>query len=1231
MLGKLFSRAPVLASNTSSLHPSPSSRNPESVQEDLHTRNLLFPDAQALFEHRHDQVFPLAPTPLLPSSATSGAFDYDGDIELEERDVRVLILQSATPSSSPASLLYDSHAPAGLERQAAQDSRRNPTSPRKSSLSHTRPVIIQTDMPSPRPSAYERRVSIHSRHSYAETEAQKAHREYMEELGIFSNCIFANQEIMSTRNTSTKVHVVPTETRPNESSSSYFGDGRGSIGRSSARSSKLSQSFTSEVLSPSNPQASFPAALSAPRLAERRKVLVTRLFPVNLPSDNSSSPPASGNKKQEAAEGLDFPFPRSGDDTSMKAKPKMKKTPMYAISLVIRLPRNVPATITRPNFRVSSSYTEHGSYSSSYSSSRRSGLPMTGFGHGYESLESSYSVDMEDQLEAIMQHWDVIMRSLTRLQSTVASIISPMLKQVDLNLPDPVPSAPILQSQLSRNTAIHGRRYEDIQIKSKFNTKYIVLRANCLADDRIIKSEASSARAWIINGVRATRVITGQGRWGVWREEARTIERLFGKKDQGFFFYNLLTGFLATHTEWLQALSPLVYRKRHLQQQKAKGEEDMLLPARTVIVAPDKMSARRLVFLLSAFLPASQQLPYVLRVHRPSTNASTGPFSQSPPAGVVSIVREESLRRKLTGNRRSVPRQHLRNVSIQSQAVRAQGIPPPLAHLAFEGQHDRKSSDLSLLRQPSSQSTSVASGAADASVRKASAATTATVTPETTIPHFSTAHRRSDSRPILRPGSSGSVAADDLKRSLTRCDSTGQSSNISSDSRSQGSRWGSVISGLWSPRRRDSTSDDILTPTSAGMQSPTLHQKARKYSFVAARQTGTFYNTDQMEARDVFPHGDRSLHTPRQPDLPVHPRALESEQQDSLNRCLKRPEPPSGFDPPLKTSINAEDGVIDVEVPFPDYLREFETAVSSPSSSGYLSTTPGFNAGLEGFEQICKSGVDGETPYNVGGWLQEFHPDFVLQAISPQIDLINQVKAALKAEPTPAWSTASELEHPMADRWVDVSSALIADAVNLTITRIRYRRKVRPRQKCRDSTHGIIHASLATPSIAPYEKRLDEQYIEDEPIMIFEPAFADAVEKVISLSTPSMTPHLNPISGLHGSEAQSDNASRSSSPSVRKEETKQNSMAHADDADLPDSVLPLTITSRLPPVPTEVPRSQCRTVVLSSLEDLVLDVIAQRKRESQEDGQETIPVYKEGDSILRQTIRGWLDMLEPSD
>ncbi|RWA13619.1 hypothetical protein EKO27_g1494 [Xylaria grammica] len=1197
MLGKLFNLTSGAAGGASAQQTSPSIRlPPESVQEEIHTRSLLFPDTQALF-HREDQVFPLpALTTLHPGSQTN-VYDYDGDVDFDVRDVRVIIMQDTLGNVNP-SLLFDSHPGPTPERPAppsatsssqsvSQDSRRAPISTRKGSQGHvTRPLVIQPGSPQPRQGAFDRRGSIQSRtYTFTETESQRASREYREELASFSSCIFANTEVMAYKGTSTKVHVIPGDTRPAAIPSSYAADGRGSLGRSSMRSSRLAQSFTSESAHPHT-------STHAPgRLADRKKILVTRLFPVNLPNDDLDTPQGA------AEDSAGFPFPCSPDESKpkrKKPKPVYKRTPMYAVALVIPLPANATNSGTiasKPAFRASSSFTEPDAFPSSLGSTRRTGWHMTSSGYGSELFESYYSNEADDRMDFITQHWDIIMRTLTHLQSVVASALYPMLKQADSSAPDPYPmNAPI---QVGRATPAHGRRGSDAsQVKlPKQYTKHVTLPPNALMQDQETSEEVENAQLRIVTGLCATRVVTGQGRWGPWREEARWVAKWAGSKEQGFFFFNLLTGFLATHTDWLQALSPIWYRRRYYQQQKAKSEEDNSLPSRTIIISNDKMAARRLVFLLSAFLPANQQLPTV-RAQRPTTSASFGAFGHSPPSYIVPINKEESLRRKI--NRRQGQRgpSHTRSFSIQSQATTRSmtGIPAQLAHLSIDSQHhERRSSEFF-------KPAHLPIAGSDLSTRKSSAATTNTVLPDEAVAHFSTAQRTLNH--VVRPENRGSVAADDLKRSLKRVDSLGHSSHASTHSR-QSSRWGSVISGLWGTRRRDSTASTSQTPDTVGLDDSPIGSPTKATSTKKDELSGVGKQTESgpTETNGEPPINEMAEH---KPDTP---RKLAAKQLDPQTRI---PNPSGAFESPVKTSINNDDGVIDVDVQFPEYLTSFETAVSSPSSSGYLST-PGLGSGLDSFEQFSRLAIDGDAPLNVAGWLQRYHTDFTLQAIPPQQDLLDQVRESLRAEPTPAVHLNPITDEWPGEKWVDVGSAIIADTTTFSIKRLRYRRLVKPKPTVDRGTISSLDpysSSMMTPVLSPYDHPVEEKF-EEEELVTLDEALIDAVEKVIAQTNDS-----------------SRGTSATSSRSASKRRGRSNSEASEPEEVAPDMRLDFQ----------EVPRVECKTVVLSALGSIVQDVVDKREKESQGANQSTsYQASREKESALQGAVRAWLEIVELGD
>ncbi|KAI1150845.1 hypothetical protein F4825DRAFT_388025 [Nemania diffusa] len=1200
MLGKLFNLTSGAVGGASVQQTSPSIRlPPESVQEEIHTRSLLFPDTQELF-HREDQVFPLPASTFLQSGSQASAYDYDKEVDFDVRDVRVIIMQDALGNVNP-SLLFDSHPGPTLERPAPasaasssqsipQDSRRAPTLPRKGSQGQiVRPLVMQSGSPQPRQGAFDRRGSIQSRaYNFAETESQRASKEYREELASFSSCIFANTEVMAYKGTSTKVHVIPSDARSIAIPSSYAADGRGSLGRSSLRSSRLAQSFTSES---AYPQASTDAH---GRLADRKKILVTRLFPVNLPSDDPETPQGA------AEDGTGFPFPYSPDESRpkrKKPKPVPKRTPMYAVALVIPLPAhptnptNPGMTAPKSTFRASSSFNESDAFPSSLGSTRRAGWPMVSSGYGPEPFESYYSNDAEDRMDFITQHWDIIMRTLTHLQSVVANSLYPMLKQADSSAPDPYPmNAPV---QIGRTASMHGRRGSDAsQAKlPKQYAKLVTLPPNALMQDQQISEETKNAQLRIVTGLCATRVVTGQGRWGPWREEARWVARWAGSREQGFFFFNLLTGFLATHTDWLQALSPIWYRRRYYQQQKSKSEEDTSLLSRTVIISNDKMAARRLIFLLSAFLPANQQLPTV-RAQRPATSASFGAFSHSPPSYIVPINKEESLRRKI--NRRQGQRapSHTRSFSIQSQATTRSmtGIPAQLAHLSIDNQHhERRSSEFF-------KPAHLPIAGSDLTTRKSSAATSNTVLPDEAIAHFSTM-QRSMNRSV-RPENRGSAAADDLKRSLTRVDSLGHSSRASTHSR-QSSRWGSVISGFWGTRRRDSLASTSQTPDTLGLYDSPIGSPTKA---MPTKKDGPPRMDTQAGPGPTETNIDPTANETAEGE-PDTPQKQIAKQLDHLTRI---PDPSGAFESPVKTSINNDDGVIDVDVQFPDYLTSFETAVSSPSSSGYLST-PGLGSGLDSFEQFSRLAIDGDAPLNVAGWLQSYHPDFTLQAIPPQEDLLDQVRESLKAEPTPIVNLSSISDEWPVERWVDVSSAIIADTTTFTIKRLCYRRLVKPKTSAHHNTTSSLHpysSSIATPALSPYEQPIEEKF-EEEELVTLDEALIDAVERVIAQTNDS-----------------SRGTSATSSRSVSKRRDRSNSEGSEPEEAAPDARLEFQ----------EVPRVECKTVVLSALGSIVQDVVDKREKESQCANQDiSYQASRAKESALRGAIRAWLESVEFGD
>jgi hypothetical protein len=1180
LLGKLFSGLP--SATSSSRPPNPLDSN----LEDNFTYNLLFPDPEALAHH--DQVFSLSSATVLPPAAVS-PFDVNPDIDLEMRDVRVIIMQEATAATGHAYLLYDSHPPPPssppLERQLTnprREGRRSISSSRRTSSvqNNARPVIIQQET-APRPvGAFDRRTTQHNKTlSYQETEGQRSAREYREEVTSFANCIFGASDTLAYKGAGTKLHILPAESRSTPTSGSYAADG--SLGRSSMRSSRLAHSFTSDNVASGMPSPGFTSTGTTAR-SERKKVLITRMFPVTLPNDDADeAQDRTPTAKARADETTGYPFPQVNEHgLPQKKKPQQKKTPMYAVGLVIRLPAAPPnapsAPTSRSTFRGPSSYNEQESFPSSFNSARHAGWTMLGHGFGVQSLESSFSSDVDDRIDAITQHWDIIMRTLSHLQAVATAALLPMLKQADISSPSPqkhtrTPSASV---------SVSGKRVEE-DVKpfkiQKPNIKYVQLMSNCLMQAPNIHREVESSRQRILSGIRARRVVTGQGRWGIWREEARLVSKWAGGKDEGFFFFNLLTGFLGNHTEWLQALGPTHYRRRYYQQQRANREDDISVPARTVIVSDNKLMARRLIFLLSAFLPANQQ-PGMCRLHRPSTSTSLGGYSQSPPTYTVPILREESLRRRINKRGSAARGAHARTMSFPAQNLE-------IHH------HDRRTSDAASIR-----TANLPIPGSDLGTRKSSAATTATVTPVTTMPHFSTRRPVRGTGPAPRPGSSGSLAADDLIRTLKRGDSTGQYSNTSTDSQGQNSRWGSMISGFWNPSKKRESTTATSPPTLEGVE---INPNYKRYYQGKLQQM-----VDEATARTSQEEMRRSETASAETARPESD-AGGDEATEQVRSRERIPDPSGAYESPVKTSI--KDGVIEIDVPLPEYLS-FETAVSSPSSSGYSLPTPGFGNGLDAFEHYAR-GPDSDTTMNVGGWLPRYNPDFALQAIPPQPDLLEEVKESMRAEPTPFTSSTPHPDDSGEGRWVDICSAIIADTTNFSIKLIRYRRLIkRPHvdhsatssiQNSLDSRYGNVYsAAQLTPGIETGSE-VEERFIE-EPIISMDETLIEAVERIIAQSGP-------------GSKHSSVCSSRSTS---RRGGGHERSDSECREPRVPEHTM-------------EVPRNECKKMVLTALDEIVRSVVDSREREAMAEARANAgKLAREKESFLREGVRSWLGSVE---
>jgi hypothetical protein len=1051
-----------------------------------------------------------------------------------------------------------------------------------------------------------------------QAKAQAKAKESTDLANICLDCMFGNLA-MNYRGNSNKIHIVPLDTKPADTPSLGTGiqDATGSLGRAEGlrRRSHLAKSFTPGNL-PTNLPTNLPRSDSNDSMLKepkRRTIFITRLFSVPVPEEDQDA--RTPTPQSSLPKGNGFPFPHHSTHKSGTSKPpyasQARKSPMYAITIILHLPISQSSPQPRPPSRggnlrsatrLSTSVPGQDSLGSSLDSDRRAGWAFIEPNFGVESiLSSSLSSDVDDRVDVVGQHWDVIMRALTSLQHVVQERILAHFKSPDaMSLP-----------------VVHQHRHQPSRSSLRDLPSHVVrrplrLQPNALMMDKDIQLLAELTGNRVVTGMRIPRVMTGQGKWGVWREEARWLGRWAGRKEQNFFFFNLLTAFLGNHTEWLNVLGPKWHRKRHREQQRATAGENLTIPNRTVIVSPDKMAARRLIFLLAGFLPPNT--PTICdssTFMRPGTSASFRAYSQSPPSNMPPS-RKQSLRRQI--NRRPRGKQSMTNMLLQPP--NANSIHQPLVDSADE-RCEPLAMDMPDIRQPhghsrrssthSIRTSLVLPALADSSAHsKSSMATTSTTTPQSTVPvaHF-TLPRAKPSGPIPdhRPASSDSLASTNLINTLQRS-GTGQTS-IASNESSNTSRWSGFMN-FWSGRRSSSTDQsEYLQSTDDGIGYRGQERPASQLEQMVQELSmdGIFGESDMQEP------GTADTRVTTETSVETYPISGSSGVPASAARPI--PERPRTFDSQMKLSVNEKDGVIDVDIPLPD----FESPLQSPLFGAYGSASSQHESSFGESSVLSLHYCEPEQPVNAAGWLSQFHPDFAIQAIKPYKDLERDIKRAMSAEPTPLSSaTTPSLETGPVERWIDVCSALVADTSSFSIKRIRLRRLVKliptPTYQPSAMTPGISgmppgRSQYGNPytagSTLPMmtEVHLAEKF-DFELIMDFDATLIDGLDRVLAQSSEV-------------TRANSAQSSRSSSRRGRHDiRAESNATPHV-----------------------ELPQTDCKGVIFDALESVVRDVTAARngKDESNRDGTVQGPdklAYPRTatDSSLKEGIRRWLVEVE---
>lgn len=1154
MLGQLFSRRTVSRSQDAT-----------SQVEDVHTKGLLFPDL-----------------PFLRDTDTSASEPPDchqqAELDLEaSRDVRVLIAQGETLALQPL-LLFDSkhdpssdapkarHRGTGSRGEGLSNHVRTASGPPRQygKLPQIASIPESTDRESPSlaspttapttPSRSRFRRSSLSGTEHSDSPPTTRFRETDEIVSTALNCMFENVQT-TYRGISNKIKIVQREARPYDSTVCRDNFGKQYVGQNTVstvrRPSGLSASFSASEGQMEAPRPNI-AVEDGPRSdGPRRTVLITRTFSVKWSDDDAaaSSDSAGGTHETRDSQGIPTVMIDYGQKSESPQKPRRlplrpaPKPPMFAITLVLSLPVSTLPDASRPASR--SGFRRKGSDMNNDWNSISSSFESTTVVDplfGLESSVTSLSSDVDDRVDKVIgQHWDIIVRTLSSLQHLAEEKILEQLR-----------------------ATIHRGRAPKLLVSA-------------LASDLAVKKAATQACIRITRGIKILRVRTGQGRWGVWRDEARWLNKWAAEKEKTMFFFNLFTAFLGTHTEWLDVAGPRYYRHLHREQLRLGNTSEPSVPHRTIIVSGDKMVARRLVFLLSAFLPGTPHAPGDASPLRPSTATSVRAFSQSPPSQML-LSREESLRRTI--NRRGK--------KTQSQQPSSGGRTPQPSGAPSDGDDKtetgtvRSVGERTHARRNSADMRSLLGAKltifdAGSAQRKSSATTSPTVNAnmQMPIPHIGFQRKYSSGQEAMRrPDSQESLASENLMQNLQR-----SNTGTSMDSLS-GSRWGSLKS-FWSLGARRESNTSFSDNSQADDEGLGIAGLGRSDSTNKLYHMVHEAEAERSRARRIV---GRSSPGVQSPEFEMPPSSLASTQP---------------IDVPLKMTVNKEDGVIDVE--FPGF-----SPVKSPVTGFHSDTSYSSNGLLRSASSTTQRDTGHAT--NVAGWLRiGIHPDFELQATPSYPELLEDLKTAMKAEPTPAIRrTAPDIETE--EEWVDVCTSIIADTTTFTIKRLKLRRLVKfvPPPVAPAFTPMVlprVALKLQLPTRSQYGNPYDDapqqvpapitinEMFEEEKVVESDKALMDALERIIVQSGPS---------------SKSGSTASSRANSVR----GRNQVASLHD-----------------PVP-EIPNNQCKKMVLGALEQIATAVERDR-RDARRYGRTRLRgLNDEMDGVLREGIANWFEEIE---
>ena len=845
-------------------------------------------------------------------------------------------------------------------------------------------------------------------------------------------------------------------------------------------------------------------------------VMVTRIFTV--------APPVSSDSGKEAQErhlgpAVTLPEGSAGSPGPMKPpKLREKKTPAYALSLLVRLP---PQRSSRPASRRGGS-TEGQCHSPSASSSFGSDLQSSWT--FLDALPPSLSLSrtyrpsaIDGQVDFVLRRWDVIGKHLSMMENIAKEKIFALLSQIE--------------------DTSNGRKTPKEKRMQRINQTVIRLPAFALSNDRELFTKSVQTISYVRSALSIPCVRPLPG--GHWLEEARLVARLCSQKGDDRFFAILLTAFLGSHVEWINEIGRELHEERLLLKWKSQ-QSNTGMRSRTVIICEDRILARRLVFLLASFLFSGMlSLNSIIsaEMHRFSIRSQHG--------------------QHLSGRRHHTAAELSKSVSSNEEDLSGGYLPANHRRRLQRNPSETGSLRIARLSIPYQ----------DSSFNKSSAGTTTTVTPNPSTPLAYNDPLTSDSNsyfPTAAQNADGpnSAAAASLQR-LRRSSSTASS---------MPSTWGSLLGSIWSNKQAPSagTSDATMpSETTASTSSGSRHLQ---------HQISPINRLESM-AKEVGVADSAVGHSQIKSQLP-------SRQRET--------------DIPPRLEVDEKDGVVDVDLLQPSSLSHSYASSPDvlPAFSTPLSTsTASLEDGRSFFSVRSSSRASSDHVNNIAGYLKQYHPDFVLQA----------VRSCSEKEVRDSMTTSSIADNANASLQPSYEdcSTLIADARNCSVKRLTLRRKAK---------NPEVQPTMASSPVSQDEFSL-------ESIMSYDETLADAIAR--ALDRPSAVPSRLP------------SPSPSKSQHFRTVSTSTASTVNAS-SPLATSLTPASAKDTLQPVP--VPQRNRGQFIIDALKEVVSEVDRDLHKDSSH-GAENIPVGvnsglksstspKIEGNILREGVKRWLQGAE---